>query len=362
MDIFSRRAPVSLFRIATGVSLMATSVAPTAVFAWGSAGHQYVGNLAWALLNPTARRHVRSILGSGVTLGQAAVWPDCIRSVSGSTANGFNYHADQYTPSACSVFGDSQTEVQRMTDYASRNWTNCIYSGSATKCNLSYHFADVNVHEHSDYDASYFGTQPYDVVHAIEAAEVVLSCKSGQTCTVPPPFSIADKREALLMLAHFVGDVHQPLHVGAVYLDASNAETDDSGAPTIGGNFLLLPAAYKDNLHHSWDQIPSSLGTTPSAAAISSACQIAPLPNPVADPPEKWASESVTAAQAAYSDMTFVRDSNQPNDWDVQFQDSSAYAAARSAMQKQRLIAAGARLAEVLNSIWPSKKKASACK
>ena len=147
--------PRSTLRMVAVAALVASlPLAPTPAFAWGSPGHQYVGNLGWSLLNPNAKKHVQSLLGAGVTLGQAAVWPDCIRSVSGSPSTGYNYHSDQYTPQACNVFGSSPAEVQRMTDYASRNWTNCDYSGHPTKCNLSYHFADVNVHDHSDYDAS----------------------------------------------------------------------------------------------------------------------------------------------------------------------------------------------------------------
>ncbi|WP_409362753.1 S1/P1 nuclease [Bradyrhizobium sp. CIR18] len=30
-----------------------------------------------------------------------------------------------------------------------------------------------------------------------------------------------DKKEALFVLSHLVGDLHQPLHVGAVYLDSA---------------------------------------------------------------------------------------------------------------------------------------------
>ena len=310
--------PASLTALLVGVLSWASPA-----LSWGSSGHQYVGNLGWALLNPNARRHVKELLGPGVTLGQAAVWPDCLRSVTGSPSNGFHFKSDQYTAKACEVFANSPAEVQRMTDYASRNWTNCEYAGRPLKCNLSYHFADVNVHEHSDYMASYFGAQPYDVVHAIEAAEVVLRCKTGQTCAVPAPFNIADKREALFLLAHFVGDVHQPLHVGALYLDADNAATGDAGVPTIGGNYLLLPTAFKENLHHSWDEIPASLGTSPSVSAIASACKIAPRPDPVADPPEKWASESVLAARTAYTGMTFTPDAN-GKDWDVHFEMSFA--------------------------------------
>src|SRR6202035_4149196 len=42
----------------------------------------------------------------------------------------------------------------------------------------------------------------------------------------PPPFSILDKKEALLMLTHFVGDLHQPLHVASAYLDADGRFVD----------------------------------------------------------------------------------------------------------------------------------------
>jgi S1/P1 nuclease len=358
----SRSTVTSSLRALALAAIFAGTSIPTGALAWGSEGHQYVGNLGWLLLNPNARKHVRSLLGRKVSLGQAAVWPDCVRSVSGSPSTGFSYHGDQYTPQVCKVFGKNPTEVNRMTNYASRNWTNCPYEGAPAKCNLSYHFADVNVHEHGDYSATYFGAQSYDVVHAINAAVAILRCKPGQSCAAPAPFSITSKREALLLLAHFVGDVHQPLHVGAIYLDGSNAQTDDSGAPTAGGNFLLLPPTDKENLHHSWDQIPSALSVTPDAAAISSACQILAASNPSTDVPETWASESVAAARAAYSGMTFTRDANAPKDWDIQFQDQQGYAANRASAQTQRLVSAGVRLAEVLNSIWPSTRKPAACR
>jgi hypothetical protein len=59
--------------------------------------------------------------------------------------------------------------------------------------------------------------------------------------------------------------------------------------------------------------------------------------------------------------MIFTRDTRKPKEWDVQFVDPSAYAATEHSIQVQRLVAAGARLAEVLNSVWPSKKAAAAC-
>ena len=60
--------------------------------------------------------------------------------------------------------------------------------------------------------------------------------------------------------------------------------------------------------------------------------------------------------------MIFTRDAAKPTNWDAQFQDQSGYASARTSVQKQRLVSAGARLAAVLNSIWPSAKVPAACK
>jgi hypothetical protein len=162
------------------------------------------------------------------------------------------------------------------------------------------------------------------------------------------------------MLAHFVGDVHQPLHVGAIYLDQSNQPDGDSGKPTAGGNLLLVSPGGA-NLHHDWDTILSSIGTTPSSQAIDSGCAIAPLPSPTPEPPEEWASESVAAAATAYSNMTFVVDPQNANDWDIQFSSRPQYLSAMRSVQAKKLIVAGARLAAQLNSIWPSTKAASAC-
>src|SRR5438093_431267 len=67
----------------------------------------------------------------------------------------------------------------------------------------------------------------------------------------PLPFSIRDKKEALFLLAHFVGDLHQPLHVGAIYLDRNGqpVNPDLSGldplTETAGGN--LIRDRYKDH-------------------------------------------------------------------------------------------------------------------
>lgn len=341
-------------------SLLGAQSRPT--FAWGRQGHEYVGKLASKLLNPNARYHVAQLLAPNLDLPKAADWPDCVRDVD-KNASGFRLAPGPKTPQICLTI--ESTDGAAMVDYASRNWTNCEYSHRKSECHKAFHFADVNVHEHSDYDTAHFGAEPFDVVHAIEAATFVLKCRPSATvsCEAPAPFDIKGKREALLLLAHFVGDVHQPLHAGAVYLDpTTNAETGDTGLETIGGNSLLMSPGSDDNLHGRWDSVTM---TEPSAAAIAQACAIAPLPNPTAEPPEKWASESVAAARDAYNNMTFVRDTAHPTKWDIQFASDAArtqYLKDLRRVQALRLVQAGARLASVLNSVWPSTRVAAACK
>ena len=85
------------------------------------------------------------------------------------------------------------------------------------------------------------GTSDHDIVSATLAAMAVLQ---GQKS--PPPIVLARTREALLLLTHLLGDMHQPLHVGAIYLDANNQPVDpgasglavDPKIETRGGNQL----------------------------------------------------------------------------------------------------------------------------
>ncbi len=112
--------------------------------------------------------------------------------------------------------------------------------------------------QHDHYSRRYAGTSSHDIVSAIDAALAVLQDKPA-----PVPFSIEDKKEALFLLAHLVGDLHQPLHVGAVYLDEDgNLVNPDAGAgvdpatETFGGNLI---SSGSDNLHHEWDDIPEDL-------------------------------------------------------------------------------------------------------
>src|SRR6185295_2938525 len=92
-------------------------------------------------------------------------------------------------------------------------------------CHTLYHFLDLAI-QRDAYRDGLVGTTSYDIVHAINAAVTVLrqpACSGPHPPTTPIPaapgrFSLTC-RQALMLLVHMVGDLHQPLHVGALYLD-----------------------------------------------------------------------------------------------------------------------------------------------
>ncbi|HMJ43173.1 MAG TPA: S1/P1 nuclease [Pseudolabrys sp.] len=192
---------------------------PAPASAWGYQGHKVVGSIADQLLKPNAKQQVQQILG--FDLRTAGPWADCVKSVVRHDDLSFHYevdpdHLEYEVP--CTRF-NSREERARIVDYAKRNWSTCSYTpdGFERGCHNTFHFDDLAV-QRNGFDRNFQGQNEHDLVAAIGAAVAVLSDKP-----VPPPFpfSIKDKKEALFLLAHLIGDLHQPLHVGSVYLDAN---------------------------------------------------------------------------------------------------------------------------------------------
>src|SRR6476620_4940399 len=189
------------------VAVLAVSDARSA-FAWGPDGHKTVATIADNLLKGTkAAQEVKAILGSA-SLADAAVWADCAKAVDKDT---FVYKESADHPE-CHPFEPSGEAD--MIAFVKRNATNCHPKPTEEICHKQYHYADIPI-QHEDYRSSYAGARTDDIARAVTAAIAVLQGKES-----PPAFKIEGKREALLLLVHYVGDIHQPLHVGAVYLDA----------------------------------------------------------------------------------------------------------------------------------------------
>src|SRR5215813_4868734 len=224
----------------------AASTVPAPAAAWDFPGHRIVGAIADLVLQqhqPATQQRVSELLeknnGSTVqkrSLSEVAVFPDC---------------AKKGNVPFC---GRPPSEEEKA--YAGRN-----------PHHDKFHFADVPPQQPS-YVANSAGTQDIDVVQMIAYAVAQLR---GKAPTPKPDVNLTDT-EAVWLLAHLVGDIHQPLHVGAKYFNKT-CETrvdpniggtpptfgiGDTVAMTMGGNLILLVAPAPavppaSNLHLYWD-------------------------------------------------------------------------------------------------------------
>ena len=168
------------------LALLLVNVWATAAGAWGADGHRVIGEIAWQSLDPATRDKVKTLLPQGryQTLSEAGVWAD--REARGKKAYAWlqPLHYIDLDPKATQVVVDS---------------INCP-NGNC-------------------------------VIEAIPRFARVLE-ESNST---------RDARiEAVRLLAHFIGDVHQPLHV---------AFADTCGGCTV---HLQTPGG-RMTLHELWD-------------------------------------------------------------------------------------------------------------
>lgn len=320
---------------------------PLLAHAWGSDGHQTVATLAAGLLqgSPTEAR-VRALLGS-MTLAEASIWADCAKGI--SPAQGYTYPNPGKYPVCASL--ETPERIAEMADYVKRNDHQCEIGPDEDACHKQAHYADIAL-QRGRYQPGAVGTRPDDVVGALRAAMRVLQ---GQPSPGQPNFK--SRREALIILVHLVGDIHQPLHVGGLYLDARGRPVDpdrrgmDRQTFTVGGNSLLLdPATGAKNFHAYWDNVPEFL--TPrhvDAGWLAEARQVPRDPGPTADWPARWGSESVALAAVAHDGLRFAP--KQAETWQVTLPEG--YEAKADAIKRQQLTKAGARLAWVLKTAFP---------
>lgn len=347
--------------VAAAVALMASLAAVGPALAWGEPGHQLIGSAAWAILNQpghdNARRHVQAILNlvGQHSLAEAATWADCVRDVQKS-GGGFSVQYGDKTPAICkSAFpkGDAA-----MVAYAQNNWSQCDYTTrpGGGECHATYHFEDIP-YQHGRYAPDELSVSKHDLVSAMNEAIDYLQNGHGRPGAM---VVFSNAREALFVLAHLVGDVHQPLHVGAVYLD-DHAQVVDPGHDealakrtfTTGGNDILdgtSHAQHPPNLHKAWDDIADGLGTDASVAFVAQAQHdVTQDIGDYHDWPARWASQSVgVAGDKAFTGLSFGGTGPK---WT--FTPSAGYANARAEAQQLQLERASVRLAELLEQIWP---------
>lgn len=338
-----------MLRIVVALHFLVCLVFPTVASAWGAPGHKVVGSIADNLLSANAKQQVTQILG--FDLSTAAPWLDCVKSVERQADGTFLYKENPAFEPPCTPFA---SERPRMEDYVKRNWFDCRYvdsQGTDRGCHNTYHFNDVAV-QRDRFDRNFQGTNDHDLVAAINAAIAVLMNRPA-----PPPFSILDKKEALFLLAHLLGDLHQPLHVGSVYLDHQSGNlvdpdvthTIDPNTETIGGNAILEGTK---NFHSEWDAIPADLGEAATPELLAAAKAQPADHGRVENWSVAWASDTILASQEAFAGATFAPTADGKR-WTVSFADRDAYLRSQDAIKRKQLAKGGARLAELLNTIWP---------
>jgi hypothetical protein len=180
--------------------LTATLFLPTSAFAWGKQGHRVTGELAARNLTPAASQRVQEIT-RGLTLWQISVWADYVRSEPAwRLADTWHYMTVEDESTVQEVLGGACAKppcgVAQAIDLLA-----AVLRGDAAQ---RQHFAAL--------------TEAAGVQHYNDSIDL----------------------SALALLVHFVGDIHQPLHVG---------RGDDRGGNQISANWF----GEVRNLHSIWD-------------------------------------------------------------------------------------------------------------
>jgi hypothetical protein len=245
-------------------------IAPSSVLAWGAHGHRIVGRIAANHLMPEATVAVTSLIGPE-SLDQASTWGDDIRS--------------------------------------DPNWQPPLKNPSP------WHFISIDDGETFETTAR----DPHgDVLEAIERFSAVLR---------DPGATRPAKQEALRFLVHFVGDIHQPLHVG---------RRADRG----GNDVEVTLFGEKTNLHSVWDSglIESEKLSFSEFTAFIDHPTLEELRTWQNSVPADWARESKAVRDQVYK----------IGDGKLGYR----YAFDHMPLIKRRLLQAGVRLAGLLNSIF----------
>jgi hypothetical protein len=191
-----------------------------------------------------------------------------------------------------------------------------------------------------------------------------------------------DEGQALWVLAHMVGDIHQPLHVGAAYFDKTckkRVDPNDEGkgqpnfwigrfvAETVGGGKItMLPDG--DGLHSFWDddavegairlaKLKSSLATSLARWLVDQHATGWETTGDIGTWAESWADEIMPLAKQAHERLGTINFEKMTRDppnvrctWTVNTPgDYEDWAAEQT---QRQLAKAGFRLAAMLRAIY----------
>jgi hypothetical protein len=300
--------PRRLFRNTLGIGVLCLLLSmPSVSLGWGAGGHMITAQIAFGRLTPHAKAQAKMLLGLPINpASQSAKSKDFVNAA---------------------------------------HWADDIRSVPGFESLAPLHF----VNNSFSTDGTPLPALPTpNIITALRANVKILKTSTDQNA----------RAQALRLIIHFAGDIHQPLHC-ATRIDAAHPTGDHGGnlvtvnVPGTGGTLHSL------TLHKYWDDGietfpkngPPPQFPPPPLSQIPPAASKAMNGNPATDPAIKlndpfnfpgWARESfLLARDVGYNGIT---NGAQPN---------AAYRTKALMIARQRAAWGGYRLAALLNSIWP---------
>jgi hypothetical protein len=257
------------------------------VFAWQQQGHAAIAALAEQLVSPNAKERIAKLLGQGgdKDLVSIASWAD-------------------------------EVILANLNEGPLRGNQEALEFNRKFPKSGMWHFINLPLGATS-YEQVRGFTSSEDVVHAIDHCIQVLETPAQDL--QPQEFT---QVEALRLLVHFVGDIHQPLHCGTGFYSFPESQTvqlitgpeEATGKPNDrGGNLLYYGPNPTDQLHAFWDRVlVAEADGTIDYRALADFLQKNYLSKEIPPPPgdyhkwaENWAIQSVEVALLAYQGITF---------------------------------------------------------
>jgi hypothetical protein len=199
------------------------------LFGYGPTGHEIVGGIADKLIANTPAAQKIYALTDGITLERASTIADEIRAWDKNGVedlNAFPHYVDH--PKI-----DNQLREFWRANPPTQD------PKSPTPSHHWFHYTDVPVLNFEKYSDGKIGRSQWDIVHMIAYCAEVLrgDVPENNSRKITKPV-------AVILLAHYVGDIHQPLHVGAEYFNRAGQAVDpdrgETGLEDEGGNMVML--------------------------------------------------------------------------------------------------------------------------
>lgn len=323
---------------------------------WAVSRHELIADVAEGLLKPKTAQKIRQVVkplvdqGVAASLSDLAGWADLVKH------RGARDEDDDDTKE---FLGDPRN-----------------------KSRGQWHFVDLplDADGYSREDLPSL-TSDEDIVQIIREAVLVLRGQSERFSPV----------NALRLVVHLVGDVHQPVHVGCGFIDHSGHTAKIVRDPQTvinkglhsdrGGNLLILPIGTSGsvNLHSYWDsrlggshpdlndpqaegegdavvtpelkkrfsgKLRRMIEQEPAAAAGGGEADTSAPEDWAAD----WAGDSLAAAREAYESIK-ITGANGSN-FDVDWEGKDAYDSRCKPIALERMRSAARNLASLLDAIY----------